>query len=162
MKTSIRLGLFALALAAPASIVARAGDPAVSQSKGTVLILDNERTLEGEIQRQGEQYHLRRSLGEVWIPRENVLRVCSSYAEAYEFLRTRSNLKDPDEHLRLAQWCQRHGLRKEALAEVSAAVELRPNHAESRRLLRNLQQSTLLQGRGNIARPHDTAETTAA
>ena len=35
-----------------------------------------------------------------------------------------SNLSDPDERLRLAHWCQLNNLRKQALEEVSAAVQL--------------------------------------
>ena len=45
--------------------------------------------------------------------------------EAFAYLRTRANLRDPDEHLRLAYWCQLHGLRKHALEEAKEAVNLR-------------------------------------
>ena len=57
------------------------------------------------------------------------------------FPRRRANLADPDEHLRLARWCHLQGLRPQALAEVKAAVELRPEHDESRRLLAYLEQA---------------------
>jgi hypothetical protein len=106
-----------------------------------VLVLDNERTLEGDIEQQGSQYRLRRSVGETWVPAEKVLKLCQNREEAYQFLRARANLTDPDERLRLAQWCQVQGLREQALSEVKAAVELRPSHAESKRLLRNLERA---------------------
>jgi hypothetical protein len=67
--------------------------------------------------------------------------LCSTLEDAYASLRRRANLHDPDERLRLARWCHLHGLRTQALAEVTAAVDLRPDHADSRRLLHNLQQS---------------------
>jgi hypothetical protein len=70
-----------------------------------------------------------------------VLRLCATREEAYRYLRERANLADPDERLRLAQWCQLNGLREQAVAEVTAAVELRPSNPESCRLLRSLQRS---------------------
>jgi hypothetical protein len=42
--------------------------------------------------------------------------------------------------MRLANWCQSHGLKKEAIDEAQTAVEIRPGHAPSKRLLENLQR----------------------
>ena len=153
MTTKIRLALCALTLAAPGWTTLRAADPAPAPKTARVLILDNERTLEGDIERQGEQYRIRRTFGELWIPRENVLRLCDSREEAYAYLRSRANLRDPDEHLRLAQWCHLHGLRGRALEEVTEAVALRPNHVPSRRLLRSLQQAAVEAPTTSAARP---------
>lgn len=110
-------------------------------SSGKVLVLDNDRTLEGDIDRLDNQYRVRRSAGITWVPTEKVLKLCRDKADALAFLRTRANLQDPDERLRLARWCHLQGLRDEALTEVKAAVELRADHAESQRLLRYLSQS---------------------
>jgi hypothetical protein len=110
-------------------------------STGKVLVLDNERTIEGDIERIGSQYRVRHSVGETVIPGERVLRLCADVRAAYTYLRSRANLNDPDERLRLAEWCRQHGLRDEALAEVQEAVNLRPQHAVSRRLLEHLRQS---------------------
>src|SRR5208282_2478509 len=75
-----------------------AGKPATPASAtGKILVLDNERTLEGDIERIGEQYRIRRSIGETWLPGSQVLRLCNNAEEAYLFLRGRSNLNDPDE-----------------------------------------------------------------
>ena len=65
----------------------------------------------------GDQYRVRRKIGETWVPASQVLHVCASYEEAYRFLKSRANLSDPEDSYRLAQWCQAHGLREEALAE---------------------------------------------
>jgi hypothetical protein len=119
----------------------RAARPEDTPTTGKVLVLDNERTLEGDIERAGEQYRVRRPVGELWIPATHTLRLCQTREEAYAFLRARANLLDPDEHLRLARWCHLQGLRRQALEEATAAVELRPNHAESRRLLCSLQRA---------------------
>jgi hypothetical protein len=142
MSTKLRMALCVLALVAPAWVAPCAAQPDGARTTGKVLVLDNERTLEGDIERVGEQYRVRRPVGELWIRAENTLRLCETREEAYSFLRARANLRDPDEHLRLARWCHLQGLRPQALEEATAAVELRPNDAESRRLLRSLQRAT--------------------
>jgi hypothetical protein len=134
------LVLCALALTVPGWTAGRADSPTPAPVTGRLLLLENEHTLEGTIERQGDQYRVRRSVGELWIPSDQVLHLCNNYAEAYTFLRSRANLRDADEHLRLAHWCQMHGLRPQALQEAREAVALRPEHAESRRLLRNLER----------------------
>jgi hypothetical protein len=141
MTTPIRFALCALVVAAawmPLRTV-RAADPRVTT--GRVLVLDNERTLEGDIARDGDEYRVRRPLGETSVPADKVLCLCASREEAYAFLCTRANLRDPDERLRLARWCLLYGLRAQALAEANAAVDLRPKSAEALQLLHSLQRS---------------------
>src|SRR5262245_22476564 len=142
MSTTIRLLLCAAAVAAPAWVVLRAAEPAAPPSTGKVLVLDNERTLEGDVERVGDQYRVRRpSGGETWLAADKVLRLCASLEDAHAYLQSRANLRDPDERLRLAEWCHLHGLRQAALDEVTAAVALRPEHGPSKRLLSRLQQA---------------------
>jgi hypothetical protein len=122
----------------------RAAQPEAARTTGKILVLDNERTLEGDIERVGEQYRVRRPVGELWIRGEHTLRLCETREEAYAFLRSRANLLDPDERIRLARWCHLQGLQGQAMEEATAAVEIRPNHAESRRLLRSLQRAAAI------------------
>jgi hypothetical protein len=103
-------------------------------TRGKVLVLDNENTLTGEIERVDEQYRIKRLIGETWIPAAKVLRLCASLEEAYAFLQTRANLNDPDERLRLADWCRQHGLTSQALVEAEAAAAARPGDARAKRL----------------------------
>jgi hypothetical protein len=142
MSTKMRIALSVFAIAAPMWIALRAEEPQAARSTGKVLVLDNERTLEGDVERVGDQYRVRRPVGELLVRAENTLRLCETREEAYVFLRARSNLRDPDEHLRLARWCHLQGLHRQALEEAAAAVALRPEHAESRRLLNSLQHVT--------------------
>jgi hypothetical protein len=139
MKTIFSF-LVVVVAAACWSPAAQATEPD-SPSTGKVLVLDNEKTLEGDIERIGDQYRIRRSIGETWVPGNRALRLCGNDADAYLYLRSRANLNDADEHLRLAQWCRLHNLAEQSLTEVKAAVQLRPNHAESRRLLNHLLQA---------------------
>lgn len=116
--------------------------PPEEPATGKIIVLDNDHTLEGDIERIGSQFRVRRIVGETWVPGERVLKLCADVPAAYAYLRSRANLNDPDEHLRLAEWCRQHKLPAQALAEVEAAVKLRPNHLASRRLLEHLQQLT--------------------
>lgn len=131
-------------LACAAALVSGAGllwavDPA-APATGTVLLLDNDRTLEGDIERVGDQYRVRRGSGETWVSGDRVRSLCADASAAYSYLRGQANLDDADERLRLARWCREHGLPSQALAEVEAAVKLRPKHAGTRALLAHLQQ----------------------
>ena len=152
MKTIIGLLLCLLAAATgPAALSAAESAPAV----GKVLLLDNERVLEGDIERVGDQYRVRRAAGETWVPADKALTLCATLEDAYAFLRRRANLHDPDERLRLARWCHLYGLRAQALAEVTAAVDLRPDQPEGRRLLGSLRQ---FGGAGPAASPAPPAD----
>ncbi len=140
MTTFHRLLLCAAAVAA-AVVPLRAQDREPAAIKGRVLVLDNERTAEGDIERVGGQYRIRRALGETWVPDDHVLGLFADVAEAYRFLLRRANPEDPDERLRLARWCHAQGLPDQALDNVRAAVRLRPKHAASRRLLESLERA---------------------
>jgi len=110
-------------------------------TKGRVVILDNERTLTGEVERVGELYRIKRLVGEMSVPATSVVMVCNTLEEAYHFLRRRANLNDASERLRLVEWCRQHGLREQALAEARAAATLRPKEERIARLVRFLEQS---------------------
>lgn len=115
--------------------------PARLPSTGRILVLENDRVLEGEIERVGDQYRIRRSGGEMWVPVSQTRWLCGDLEQAYLFLKKQSNADDPDEHLRLARWCHLQNLRPQALAEATEAVRLRPRHAESVQMLRSLERS---------------------
>lgn len=139
MKANIRHLVCALALA----VVGLTGfaQDAPPANQGKVAILANDRILQGDIALVGKQYRIRRSIGESWLPAEQVRCLCGSLEEAFAYLRGQANLNDGDERLRLARWCHLHGLKQQAVDEAAAAVRLRPEHAESQRLLKGVQRS---------------------
>ncbi len=116
------------------------GQDATPPTAGRILVLDNDRTLEGEICREGDYYSIKRAGGQTWLPARNVRCLCDSHEEAYRVLRSRANLNDPDERLRLAHWCHQNKLPAQALEEAAEAVRLRPTHSASRRLRDYLQR----------------------
>ena len=113
--------------------------PSGQKPIGKVLILDNDRTLEGEIEQVGDQYRLRRGDAVSWVPQQTSAVLCVSLEEAYRVLQQRANLKDPDERIRLAQWCMGRGLKVQALSEARSALELRPEYPPSKRMVRHLE-----------------------
>jgi hypothetical protein len=115
------------------AVPSRAGAD-ISRKTGKVLVLDNERTLTGDIERVDERYRIKRLIGETWVPANKVLRLCASLEEAYAFLQSRANLGDPDERLRLADWCRQHAMHAQALTEAEGALALRPGDERAKRL----------------------------
>src|SRR5581483_162195 len=137
MRTIIRF-LAVPALVAGLGLCLRADDaPAV---RGQVLLLRSERGLEGEIEKAGDRYRIRRGAGESWVACDQAVRLCADWDEAYHYMQARANLADPDERLRLARWCQVNGLDAHALEEAHATLQLRPNQPEARRLVQLLER----------------------
>jgi hypothetical protein len=113
--------------------------PLPAQPARQVLMLENERTWIGEVSKDDEgNYQVRMLLGVTTVPANQVLTVCASLEEAYRFLRARANLKDPDERMRLANWCRDYDLPAQALEEAEAAAQLRPGDESIERLARYL------------------------
>src|SRR5437773_6646540 len=130
MKTLIRSVLVGGLLAAPVAALAQTTEREIPRTAGKVLVLDNDRVMEGDIVREGDRYRIRRNAGETWVPVEKVRLVCDSLDEVYRSMRSRANLRDVDELLKLARWCMQHGLREQAGKDVQAILELRPQHPE--------------------------------
>jgi hypothetical protein len=143
MNTILLSALSAAALlpAAPPAAPVPAYPAEALPLTGKVLVLKNERTVEGDIEYVAGRYRVRRPVGETWIEAAGVLRLCGSHAEAYGCLRAQALLKpeDVDRRLRLAEWCLDHGLKAEARAETEEVLRLNKTHPESRRLLARLQ-----------------------
>jgi hypothetical protein len=101
-----------------------AGPPAAG-----VLLLDNQRILQGEVERRGDQYLVRRDGGETAVPAARVLAALPDLDAAYRFLREKTDANDVDARLRLARWCDMNGLRAQAAAEAKTALDLSPGRA---------------------------------
>src|SRR5262249_395096 len=161
MKTLNRFLVGALAVAAPCWVVLRAAD-SPPRATGRVLVLVNERTVVGQIEQEGDRYRVRREVGETLGPAGSVLYLGDSLEEAYAFLRSRANLRDPDERMRLARWCHLHGLRQQAIEEATAAVEIKPGSGEGQRLLQTVQRTSATVSASPDARPARESEGTPA
>jgi hypothetical protein len=136
-----RLNSWFVLIAFLAAADVRAQDVKPAQNQGTILLLQSERGLEGKIEKIGDQYRIQRGSSEVWLPAEKSMRLCVDWDDAYAFMKSRANLGDPEERLRLAHWCQMNNLKPQALEEAKEALKMRPNHAESRQLVAMLTRS---------------------
>lgn len=117
-----------------------APEPHPERTRGKILFLDGERTLEGDIERLPDGYRIRKNGGEIRLPLGKTQRLCADWNDALNYLKSRANLGDPDERLRLARWCQMHHLHEQALAEARAAQIMRPEHAPTNRYLEVLRK----------------------
>src|SRR5262249_27790768 len=122
MNRHIRLCVWALMALAPAWALLRAQDRPAPRTSGRGLILQNHRTLEGEIERAGDLFVIRRGDSELTVSVREALCLCADWDEAYGLMCKQANLRDPDERVRLANWCQMNGLTDRALAEVNEAL----------------------------------------
>jgi len=135
MKTIFRFVVVSMALVTGFGNRLTAQEGGAPRSAGHVLLLNSDRGLEGDIEKFGEQYRIRRGTSEVWLPMDKALRLCADWEDAYSYMKTRANLGDPEERLRLARWCQLNNLPKQALIEAKMALEMRPAHVESHQLV---------------------------
>src|SRR6516165_832957 len=139
MRTILRLSLLGLALAGW-RIGVWAVEPPPARTTGKVLILENGNILEGNIELHGEQYRIERSVGEVWVPAGKGMRLCADWQEVFSLIAPQANLLDPDEHMRLARWCQLHNLWELALAEVTTVLQFQPGNQEAKQMKGNLER----------------------
>lgn len=106
----------------------------------TVLLLDNQQVLSGCVEKTGDQFRVRREGGETLVPAGRVLAACADINAAYDFLRAKLPVDDPDARLRLARWCDANGLRADAAAEAKRAADLAPNRAVIQATYKQLQR----------------------
>jgi hypothetical protein len=91
-----------------------------------IVVLVNDRVLEGDVIRNGDTLTIRRGQSETSIPASQALFVGPDLKSAYQFLRSKTDLKRAEERLRLAKWCHEHGLQSDAVTEIDAALEIKP------------------------------------
>lgn len=147
MRPILRTSLAALA------IVLLAADPPAAR----FLLLDTRQILTGDIERTGDHYRVRRDGGETTVPVSRVVFACAERGEIYRYLSERTDSKNADQQVKLAQWCQANDFAPEAVVAAKAAVELRPKHEPSLRLLKYCEETAARPRPQPIARPAQPA-----
>ena len=126
---SLRWGLIAgacIALAVSSRIAA-----------DTVICADG-RTLEGEVEVQGDTVVIKGRFGRTSIPRAEVLEIrkgggdAEEYARKLEQIEKSDKAKDAEAHFELGKWAKERRLLKEAEARFRRVIEIDPDHAGAR------------------------------
>jgi hypothetical protein len=151
MTPTFRRFALVLVLALVAGTRLTADPPPAS---GRALLLANGLVIEGEITRIDDQYRIVRDGGTTWLPADRSAVLCADLSGAYQVLRGRTDARNPDARLRLARWCERMGLREQAVAEVRVALAIRPHHVDAQRFLKHLQSpATIVQAAATAPAP---------
>ena len=105
---------------------AHADDPADPQSvaRPGVLVFRNGRVIEGQILKTESHYVVFRRGGKIEVPRAQVETLAKDLEEVYQKKAERINKSDPEEHVRLSQWCLQVNLYQRAIEELERAGEL--------------------------------------
>lgn len=91
-------------------------------------MLRNGEVFRGIISRSGDRFLVTVPSGRVVLRASEVDFCCSTLQEAYHRKRERKPPDSVQDHLALAQWCQRYGLLESAAEELAAAKAADPSH----------------------------------
>ena len=94
----------------------------------SVLLLRNGRVLQGRIRQYQDRYVVAIDGGEITVRASEVQQVCRDITDAYRLRRAAIRLDSAQEHVALAQWCQRVGLLDLAFSELAEAKAIDPSH----------------------------------
>jgi hypothetical protein len=125
-------------VAAPAPVPAAPGPDTPAPA---VLLLSTGEVVRGLVEETDEGYLVRTPIGELPYRRRQVEKVFGSIAEVYAYRRGRTPESDPDERLKLAQWCLAQKLHPQAQAELKAVLALNPQDGRARSMLFQLQSA---------------------
>lgn len=105
-----------------------------------IIVLDNENLIEGTVTKTEEGIEIQQKIGgTVTLPPRRILAVVESKEAALEVVSKRKNLRDADERLRLAYWCQFNGMPELAKREATAALAMRANFTAAANYLKTLE-----------------------
>lgn len=149
MNAIIRL-LSCAALAAPLAVCA------AEPMTGRVLLIDYDRVIEGQIERDGAKYRVRQNGGEMSLPATPTMVLLNDRESAFQLVKSRANLNDVRERVRLARWCIANQLKPHAVQEAEAALALEP---DSRALKRFVEE---VKAQASLSTPSSVAETKPA
>ena len=110
-------------------------------TRGKVLLLKTGHAMEGDIEKVGTQFCIRRGKSEVWIGEDKAIRLCADWDDAYAYAQTQIKLDDANDRVKLARWCHMHRLTERALGQARAALELQPQNADAKQIVTLLERA---------------------
>ncbi|MSQ93179.1 MAG: hypothetical protein EXR98_01335 [Gemmataceae bacterium] len=113
----------------------RAQDAGKERERGKVLLLKTGHAMEGDIEKLGLEFCVRRGKSEVRIAVEKAVRLCADWDDAYAYAQTLIKPDDANDHVKLARWCHLHRLTNQALAEARRALQLQPDNGDAKQIV---------------------------
>ncbi len=114
-----------------------------SSSEASVILLSDGSLLRGKVI-EGESGPLVvQKLGTIPLKKRRVEGIFGSTREVYEYKRNQLAQDDPDEHLNLAHWCLKEGLKAEAKEELSRVLTLVGGHPQASAMLASIEAESL-------------------
>jgi hypothetical protein len=136
--------------ASRADEIASTAQQPIADGENAILVLQDGGVLTGEITRAADWYLVSRGSGQMQIAKSRVLLLCRTLHEAYDCKRQQITGDKAADHLRLAEWCIRYELPKEAASELAEARRLDPDMPRLALLERRLEKS------GEASKPLDS------
>ncbi len=122
--------------AAPPQVPAQATPTAVPPASApTVLLLSDGRVVQGTIRETDLGYSVATPFGELPFRRRDVVQTFVSIQQVYQYKQSLVPERDPDERLRLAQWCVTQRLFEEARNELDLVLKLSPGLPQAKSML---------------------------
>jgi hypothetical protein len=146
-KPLLTIGLTALGLSS-GTVAFRAADSGPSAPPGpsasaaasaapapAVLLMSDGRVLQGFVSEDQDGYVLKQRGGQLHFRKEKMEKIFHSIGEVYQYKRDRLPDRDPDERMKLAQWCLTNHLTTEAKEQVQAVLAFSPKHLQAQRMM---------------------------
>jgi hypothetical protein len=119
----------------------------------SVLLFRSGRAIEGQICETDSHYVVRRPIGKVEIPKSEVEFVGPDFDAVYRYKLNRINAQDPEDHIRLAQWCLLVDLHEHAAEAIERAATLAPKSSRVQAMVDAVERTVRASGKTPRARP---------
>jgi hypothetical protein len=111
------------------------------RGKGKILLLKTGHAMEGDIEKVGTQFCVRRGKSEIWIAEDRAIQLCADWDDAYAYAQTQIKRDDANDRVKLARWCHMHRLTERALEQARAALELQPHNSDAKQIVTLLERA---------------------
>ena len=124
------------------SAPAAAPSDSPSAAEASVILLSDGKILRGKVTKDETGTVVVQKLGTIPLKKGRVEGIFASLREVYEYKRDRMAQVDPDEHLKLAHWCLKEGLKAEAKEELARVLSLVEGHPQAGAMLASIEAET--------------------
>ena len=113
-----------------------------AKARTSLLLLRNGNVLEGEITQAGDYYVVLLGTSEIRLPARDVEAQVATLEEAYQLKKFGLFGRGAEPHLKLAEWCLRHGLHARCGEQLVEATRIEAEHPQIAQIERRLALAT--------------------